>query len=326
MFPLITPLSIPKAANSLGVQDQFMTIGSCFSDEIGLKLAQDKRTILVNPFGTSFNPLAIFDLVKAAITKQTPQENLYVQRDGLWFHHQFHSSFFAESKKELALLLETKIAEVHSFLQTTNLLVITFGTAYVHEHKTSGVYVNNCHKIPEASFAKSLLHVKQICQGFESMLLKLKGLNPTMKIVLTVSPVRHTKEGLAQNQLSKSILRASCHYLELDFEEVSYFPSYELMIDELRDYRFYKSDLIHPNEQAVAYIYERFKETYFSDDLQVLVTQWNKLQIGLSHRSQQEGSEVNQAFLKKMLAELQNLSGTMELDAEIKALQKRIFV
>ncbi len=184
----------------------------------------------------------------------------------------------------------------------------------------------NCHKMPNNLFRKDLLHVKHICQEFDQFYKKIKALNPKINIILTVSPVRHTKDGLPENQVSKSILRVACHYLYADFEDVTYFPSYEIMIDELRDYRFYEEDLIHPNKIAIDYIFERFSATFFDEKTNEFIKSWSKIQSDLNHRPFNENSEKHQIFLKTLLKKMETISEIVDLKKEKEAVLSRIFV
>ena len=152
----------------------------------------------------------------------------------------------------------------------------------------------------------------------------MKEINPDLQVILTVSPVRHTKDGVPENQVSKSILRAACHYLTTDYENVEYFPSYEIMMDDLRDYRFYKSDLIHPNEVAEQYIFEKFIETYFDANLMDFTKEWTSIQTSLNHRSFNEKSESHQVFLKKLLGDLITISGKVDVREEVNFVRQKL--
>jgi hypothetical protein len=210
------------------------------------------------------------------------------------------------------------LGDIHSHLipQTSN-LILTFGTSFIYKLLNPQVYVANCHKMPKNLFEKELLSVKDICRGFAVLYRELKEINPNLRIILTVSPVRHTKDGMAENQVSKSILRAACHYLTTDYEDVEYFPSYEIMMDDLRDYRFYKPDMIHPNEVAEQYIFEKFSETYFDENLKDFIKKWQPIQKALAHRPFDEKSESHQKFLKKLLKDLQEISTLVNVEKEI---------
>ena len=310
-----TTFPIPPSSNKISLDSQILTVGSCFADVVGNQLRDNKLDILVNPFGTLFNPLSIFKILSPSYTQA--DERLYVENQKMWFHYDFHSQFISNSKGNLEAQINQTLYAINSLLPTTNHLIITFGTAFIYRLINPQIYVANCHKMPNNLFEKELLSVKDICKGFAILYKELKEINPDLKIVLTVSPVRHTKDGIPENQVSKSILRAACHYLTTDYENVAYFPSYEVMMDDLRDYRFYKPDLIHPNEVAEQYIFEQFAEAYFDDNLKDFIKEWASIQTSLNHRPFNEKSENHQAFLKKLLGDLMKISGRVDVREEI---------
>lgn len=301
-----THFSIEPAVNKFTRTTNVMTIGSCFSEVIGNRLKEQKMPVLVNPFGTLFNPMSIFKLLNPSY--QLPDERLFVEHQGMWFHYDFHSQFFGATQHQLKIQLVATIEEVKKQIATLDTLIITLGTSLVYQLKGTPSYLANCHKRPSNIFERDLLSVKDICKGFSATYKALKEQNPKLRIVLTVSPVRHTKDGIPENQVSKAILRAACHYLVSDYQDVEYFPAYELMMDDLRDYRFYKADMIHPNEVAEAYIYEHFVATYFDESLIEWTKEWQKIQRALAHRPMQEKSVANQRFLVNLLDDLQRLS------------------
>ena len=209
-------------------------------------------------------------------------------------------------------------------LAHTDLVILTFGTVFVYQLKANGEMVANCHKVPQKQFDKKLLSVEEIVSGFQAIKEKIEKLNPNIRFLLTVSPVRHTREGLPQNNLSKSILRMACHELCEAHSNVSYFPAYEIMLDDLRDYRFYEKDLIHPNEQAQDYIWQQFSQTHFDDETLSFVNEWSKVKSALAHKPFDAQSEEHQQFLKATLKKLQNLSGQVDVSEEIERLQSQM--
>lgn len=300
-------------------------MGSCFADVVGNQLKNNKLEVLSNPFGTLFNPLSIFKLLSPTHTQA--DERLYVQNSEAWVHYDFHSQFTGNTKEELRELINQKIVSVKTKIATENhssLLIITFGTAFIYKLLAPLTYVANCHKMPKSFFEKDLLSVKDICKAFAILHKDLQAINPDLRIILTVSPVRHTKDGMAENQVSKSIIRAACHYLTTDYENVEYFPSYEIMMDDLRDYRFYKPDMIHPNEVAEQYIFEKFSETYFDETLKEFIKKWQPIQKALDHRPFNEKSENYQQFLRKLLGDLKGISEYVDVAGEIEIVRKRL--
>lgn len=321
-----TEIKIDKNPVLIQQSDSIFTIGSCFAEVIGQKLKARKFDIEVSPLGTLFCPDAIFNSLNFLMGKGTLNEKHWVEDEGVYQHLDFHSSFGQLDHQSLEDNLYQLQQDKAEQLKKAKFLIITFGTAFTYQYLETKKFIANCHKMPANWFRKDLVHVKHICQGFEYTFQNLKKLNPNLNIILTVSPVRHTKDGLAENNLSKSILRASCHYLQNDFENVSYFPAFEIMMDDLRDYRFYKSDLIHPSELAEDYIFEQFSAAYFDEKTKNIQAKWQQIQSDLAHRPFHEKSEEHQKFLKKLLVKLEQISADIEVNNEILETKKRIFV
>jgi GSCFA family len=319
-----TELHIPAAPYQMDAQTSIVTIGSCFADVVGQRLQADKLNVWTNELGTLFSPLAIDKAIKMALGELTFDERLFIQNQEQWFHYDFHSSQTNLDKESLRQQIQTQLVTLRKQLLQADFLILTLGTAFAYRLHTPPTYVANCHKTPATFFDKDLLHVKQICKALGESISLLQANNPNLHIVLTVSPIRHTKDGIPENQVSKSILRAACHYLTTDYDKVTYFPAYELMMDDLRDYRFYEADLIHPNEIATQYIYEKFCKSFFSIDLLAIQAQWQKLQKALAHRPFNPHSVAHQAFLQNLLTDLQNISTTICVDAEIAELKNRL--
>lgn len=300
----------------LSNKSKAITIGSCFSDVIGQRLLDNKLSCNVNPFGTVFNPISIFKLLTDSILQREVLFSHFVRQEHIYLHHDYHSRFWANSKEELKTTIEQTHQEVGEYLKTCNVLIITFGTALVYELLADKEIISNCHKVPSPSFHRRMLQQNEITNSFSKVYEQLIIQNPNLKIILTVSPVRHTKDTLQLNSVSKSILRATCFELETTYDEVYYFPSYEIMLDDLRDYRFYKADMIHPNEVAESYIFEKFAETFFADSLNKFMVEWEKIRAGLAHRPLQKGSVSHQKFLQNLLQKLEKLSHLVDVTAE----------
>lgn len=311
-----TEIEVSPSRFHIGTDSKIMTVGSCFSEVIGSQLADNKIQCLCNPYGTVFNPSSIFKLVSNSLQSQPIYKHLMVENSGIWQHYDYHSKFYANSREELEDLLNQTNKKAQQFLRKANFLIITLGTAIVHQLKENGLAVANCHKAPASNFKKEMLSVKDITLRFRSMYELLKMHNNKLKILLTVSPVRHTRETLQLNSVSKSILRTACYHIEQDFADVHYFPSYEIMMDDLRDYRFYKADMIHPNEQAEKYIFEKFSETYFTEDLSSFMKEWHKVKMSLDHRPIQTDTPAHQKFLADLLAKLDGYSDKFDVSSE----------
>ncbi|OEK04069.1 GSCFA domain-containing protein [Roseivirga misakiensis] len=309
---------------SLTHTDSILTMGSCFADEIGNRLSTNKFKVHVNPFGTVFNPLSLFELIEGALGSLDGLEDAYLKRDGQYYNYKFHSSVSHESKIGLQKHIESKFSQVAQDLKKADVLFLTFGTAWVHEIAKRKLLVTNCHKMPRKEFNKRLLDVQEIIPAFFTMKEHLQAVNPDLQIVLTVSPVRHTKETLALNNVSKSVLRLACHYLSDMAEDVHYFPSYEIMLDDLRDYRFYEKDLIHINEQGIDYIWQVFSKTYFSKKTQDLVNEWQSIAKALSHKAFNPKSGKHQQFLRNTLQKLEGLQSKLTVKQEIAKVKSQL--
>lgn len=322
---LHTDFSPEAFPNRMGLKSRIVTLGSCFADVIGSRLADHKLPVLNNPFGTVFNPVSIAKLVAMALAGNPPDENRYVERDGVWFHYDFHSSFWAFSGDELRQKLTACLKATAEAIQKADFLLLTLGSAVVYRHIETGKVVANCHKMPGHLFEKYLYQIDHLRDDMARLLKTLHKVNPTLKIVLTVSPVRHTRDTLPLNSVSKSILRVIAHELTIWNNWVFYYPAYELMMDDLRDYRFYETDLIHPNAQAQDYIFEKFAESAFDSDLRAFIPEWAQIRKSLAHRPLYgETSPAHQAFLTKLLSQLETLSNRIDVSAELADVRGRL--
>jgi hypothetical protein len=314
-----TEVTIAPSAVKMDYKTRFTTIGSCFSNSIGEKLTDNKFDCLINPFGTIFNPFSIHQLVKLACNNTPPDENSYVFTEEVWRNYQLHSSFFSKVKTELEDKIKSTIVSLHDCLQTADYLIITYGTAFVYERNDTNQLVANCHKQPSNEFTKRLLTVEEITESFKTMMEALHKINPGCKVILTVSPVRHLKDTLELNSVSKSVLRVACH--QLIRGGVAYFPAYEFVLDDLRDYRFYEADMIHPNQQGIDYIWDKFSDQYFSDSTKDFIKQWKDIQAALSHRPFNPEGEAHQKFLKQSISKLMELGKLVNTESEIEQLK-----
>ena len=308
----------PKPSKyKIQLKDSLFTIGSCFSQVMGVYLRQNKFNVSINPFGTVYNPQSIFKLLQMTIDRSLPDPNGFVKQGEVHLHHDFHSDLSELSKDKLKKSIDRKINNAHDFVRKVDWLVITFGSAIIYRMKGNGEVVANCHKVPQKEFDKEILKTEKIIGGFEEVRPSLSALNPELRIVLTVSPVRHVKDGLQDNSYSKSILRVCCQELASAYPNVSYFPSYEIMIDDLRDYRYYGHDLIHPNELAESYIWDVFKKTYLAEEDLILLEKWEKLRKALDHRPRHPETLEYKLFLKNTLDKMEELSDSIDIKGEI---------
>jgi hypothetical protein len=280
-----TEIDVRKAAHYIGYEKPILMLGSCFTDNIGAKFKKYLFNISVNPFGVTFNPLSIQRGIKQLLSKEE-----YLPEDLLLFNDLYfsfnHYTKFSDPDKTVALSkINKEFFAAKKILHNAGTLILTFGSAFVYELKETGEVVNNCHKFPASKFNRRLLAVEEIVTCYSKMIEELQSLNPDLKILFTVSPVRHIKDGLIENQRSKSALLLSVRDLENQFSGTcSYFPAYEIMMDDLRDYRYYDADLLHPNDQAIDYIWGKFIESMLNKSTNDIINQLNPLLRAFSHR------------------------------------------
>lgn len=302
---LQTQIPLSKANNPIDYSSKILMLGSCFSQNMGDKLAYFKFPVLQNPFGILFHPLAIENLVQKAVDQFEYTERDIFQLYGRWHCYDAHSELSSGKKEELLMRLNSAVLETNKFIREATHIAITLGTAWVYRHMKRDLFVANCHKVPQGEFQKILLTEKEITTSLIATVNNIKALNPEVQIVFTISPVRHLKDGFVENQRSKAHLIAAVHEV-LDSPSLgggqgeAYFPSYEIIMDELRDYRFYNADMIHPNEIAIDYIWEKFRNAWISHEVGETMNKVEEIQRGLSHRPFDAESPAHQKFLKTL--------------------------
>ena len=295
-----TPVDISKSNLKITYEDSVMSLGSCFAENMGKKMADAYFQLDINPFGVIYNPISISNSIKFMIqNKQFAGEDLF-ERNSLWQSFS-HSSLFSDSTKDSCLnKINSRLEYSGRFLRKTNVLIITFGTAWVFESVKSGKVVSNCHKLPASEFIRRRLTVEEIVDEYTTLIQKLQTLAPDINIIFSVSPIRHWKDGAHENNISKSVLLIAIDKLNRLFPQVHYFPAYEILLDELRDYRFYASDMQHPSEVAIDYIWKCFSETYFSESTVQLYKKLEQLTADLAHRPIHPDSSEYRLFLNKI--------------------------
>lgn len=309
----------------IGLNSQIVTIGSCFAELMGQRLVDTKLSVLNNPFGTIFNPVSISKLLTMALKGSSPDENRYIERDEIWFHYDFHSSLWATSREELQGKLIALLAQTKEAIREADFLFLTLGSAVVYRHIETGAVVANCHKMSASLFEKYLYQIDHLRDDLTCLLKTLHKANPKLNILFTVSPVRHIRDTLPLNSVSKATLRVIAHELTVWNDRVSYFPAHELMMDDLRDYRFYEADLIHPNKQAHDYIFEKFAESAFDPKLRNFATKWTQISKSLAHRPlYTDSSPAHRHFLVNLVAELETLSSCIDVSAELADVRTRL--
>ncbi|WP_303319122.1 GSCFA domain-containing protein [Flavivirga abyssicola] len=296
-----------QSKNLIDYHSNMLLIGSCFVENIGEKLDYFKFKNTQNPFGILFHPKAIENLISDAINKKT-----YLEKDVFFHNEQWHSfnahSKFSNTSKEAVLHnLNGNIKSANQQIQESTHIVITLGTAWIYRSTHTKEVVANCHKVPQKEFTKELLSVDEISTSIETIVSLIRDVNSKADIIFTVSPVRHIKDGFIENTQSKAHLISGIHQVlnqkpSTVNHQSFYFPSYEIMMDELRDYRFYKEDMIHPNTTAVNYIWDRFQEVWMSSKANKTMEKIDVIQKGLQHKPFNPNSEAHQKFLQNIEA------------------------
>jgi len=291
-----TKIEIPPTPLSITYTDAVMTLGSCFAENIGRKMEEVCFDTEVNPFGVLYNPVSIINSIELLLdNKQFTPDDIFESRS-LW-HSFSHSSLFSAVSVEACLdKINSRMAFAGNFIHKADVLLITFGTAWIFEEKKSGMVVSNCHKLPAAEFVRRRLSIEEIVTNYSHLIDTLSVKLPNLQLIFSVSPIRHWKDGAHENNLSKSTLLLAINELQKRFDQVHYFPAYEIQLDELRDYRFFASDMLHPSEVAVDYIWQRFSETYFDTATQGIKKEVEQLVSDLSHRPLQPDSEEFRKF------------------------------
>ncbi|TQO39616.1 GSCFA family protein [Arenibacter algicola] len=296
---LQTQIPLKKAENQIDYNSQLVVLGSCFANNIGDKLAYYKFWALQNPFGVLFHPLAIENLISRAIQEEsyTGEEVFFLNER--WQCYDAHSDLSSVAKEDLLGSLNSGLSKTKLYINKASHIFITLGTAWTYQLKESGKEVANCHKVPQLAFKKELLSIEKIVQSLEAIVHQIQTINTKTQIVFTVSPVRHLKDGFLENQLSKAHLISAVHQI-IKKGNALYFPSYELMMDELRDYRFYGNDLVHPNDLAITYIWEKFVSVWIAQEAWPTMEKVAAVQSGLNHRPFNPESLKHQEFLKAL--------------------------
>ena len=295
-----TTIDIQPYSFRLDYQSNILTLGSCFSENMGLKMKNVFFKTEINPFGVLYNPVSILNSINLLLENKRFTTSDIFEYKSLW-HSFAHSSLFSDISSEACLSkINERIESASEFIKNTDVLLITFGTAWVFTDKESGRVVSNCHKLPSGKFNRRRLTVDEITMGYSDLLTKLKALYPNLNVVFSVSPIRHWKDGAHENTISKSTLLLAVDALQNQFDNVHYFPAYELLIDELRDYRFYAEDMLHPNQTAIDYIWIQFFENYISESVFGLMNEICSIQKGLQHRPFNPNTENHQKFLNQL--------------------------
>lgn len=296
-----TEVDIKPSQKKIEIEDKIFSIGSCFASEMSDLFQKGQLQTVNNPFGTVFNPFSINNSVKRLHDSEFYYEEELITYQDKFISLDHHTSFDTRYVHQTLHKINSKIEEGNRFLQETDWVIITYGTSFIYEFEPKKKLVANCHKIPQKFFEKRLLTNQELEDSIYNTIINLKDIcKDNLQILFTVSPVRHTKDGMIENQLSKSKLIASLHEVISQFENCHYLPVYEIVMDDLRDYRFYKEDLIHPNSQAVNYIFEKFGEAFFSEETKNFIKENFKINQALEHRNVDEKDPKFIEFKEKL--------------------------
>lgn len=322
-FPQLFRKEISITSDRLKINHKadFLLLGSCFTQNINKLLSLNGFNNFY-PFGTLYNPYTICNNLNMIINNEHYQLNDLIKNEENFYSWNHSGSYCHSNKHELLKGINLEISQLNKSLSNCSTIIITLGSSYVYEHKTYGI-VGNCHKIPGSEFSKRLLEYDEILAPWIKLISNFKS----KKIIFTVSPVRHWTDGAVENTRSKSLLHLMVAELENKFENVSYFPSYEIMMDELRDYRFYKKDMLHPSDEAVAFIWEKFKSFCFSKDSIQTINSISEIRKSIAHVPFNPKSKKHAGFLEKLLIKLESIkhkTPNYSWDKEVEAIKKRI--
>jgi hypothetical protein len=294
--------------NFMRHSDKMMFMGSCFSDNIGARLKDAMVDVVVNPFGTIFNPLSIAGSLHKLIDGEVVAGMDLFMLNGVWNCYDFHSRFSMANKDAALERMNRSIAEAHEHLKVCKTLVLTLGTAVVYRRRDTGEVVSNCHKVPQHEFARRLASVDECADALNAVMARLHEFNPELRVLFTVSPIRHIADGLEMNSLSKAVLRVAINnVVRANKDWVGYFPAYEIVIDDLRDYRFYNADMVHPSDVAIEYIWQTFQATYFDDHSTQAIARCERVSKRLKHRPMSNNPDVVARFNADTQAVIANL-------------------
>ncbi|MFV0366367.1 MAG: GSCFA domain-containing protein [Mangrovibacterium sp.] len=296
MNSYFTSVKIPNMGLHIDLDSRLMFMGSCFTDSIGSRFNQLKFPSLVNPFGVLYNPYSVANALKQTLEGKPLVEDDLFKQHGLYKSYFFHSRFNRSEAQEALALMDDAILQSHLFLQQTDVLFVTFGTAFLYQLEENGLVVANCHKQPSHLFVRKRMNVTEIAAIWNELLDELQAFNPNLKIVFTVSPIRHWKDGAHGNQLSKSSLLLAIDEIIANNSNCFYFPSYEIVMDELRDYRFYANDMLHLSEVAIEHIWQSVQSHLIVEKCHALLKQIARLNQATQHRIFNTSSEETTKF------------------------------
>lgn len=307
-----TEVELPEAPFAVTHGESVLTLGSCFADRMGVRLQQSGFRCVVNPLGTQYNPLSVAEAVERLLDGRpfTSSELTSFSGEGwgTWMHH---SSFSRPTSDEALAVVNARLAEGTSLLREGGVLTLTFGSAWVYCLQSDGRVVGNCHRCPDALFTRTLLTVDEVVSRWQPLLRRLSAEVPTLRLLFTVSPIRHLRDGAHGNRLSKAVLLLATEALQQAYvreagpANAAYFPAYELLLDELRDYRFYADDMAHPSAMAGEYLWQRFGDQFFTPSTRTLIRRWEEVRRALAHRPFRPDSDEYHRFVRQTLLKIE---------------------
>ena len=302
-----TEVDIPASEKKIEIENKIFSIGSCFASEMTDLLKDGQLQTLNNPFGTIFNPFSINNAVQRLHDSSFYEEEELITYNEEYISLDHHTSFDTRYIHQTLDKINKSIEDGNAFLQEADWIIITYGSSFIYEFLPKKKLVANCHKIPQKFFEKKLLTHQELTGSIYNTILELKDIcKEGVQILFTVSPVRHTKDGMVENQLSKSKLITAIHESISLFEDCHYLPVYEILMDDLRDYRFYKEDMIHPSTQAVNYIFDKFGNAYFSGETQNFIKENFKIIRALEHKTSDKKDPKFIEFREKLDQRIEN--------------------
>jgi GSCFA family len=300
MIQFRTSLTANRQQNTINYNSKIVLFGSCFTEHISEKLNYFKFDTLTNPFGILFNSSALQKAVLDCVDNKTYTKSDLTQHKGLWHSFAHHSQFSSSDVAKTLADINTSINTANSFIKTASHIVVTLGTAWVYTYNETQKIVANCHKAPQKQFTKSLQSISQITTDLEGLYKAIKSVNKKAVIIFTVSPVRHLRNGFTENMLSKAHLIVAVQEHISHNKDCFYVPAYEIMMDDLRDYRFYEADMIHPNSTAINYIWDFFKNSWLSEKVFRTMNDIDSIQKDLQHRPFNTDTEDYKKFKKAL--------------------------
>ena len=325
MVDMVIPSPVPR----IEYGDSLLLTGSCFTEHIGNSLASLKFKVLQNPNGILFDPASVSDSLISYVQNRRYNDAGLVKLNEVWHSWQHHSVFSSVNKSETLDKINHSQKRAHDFLRNADWLMITLGSSFsyrlVAENRTHHGGVANCHRAPAQWFNKHMMTIDEINTALDSCIHQLFLFNPRLKIIFTVSPVRHIRDGVVENNRSKARLIEVVHHLANKFDRIYYFPAYELVIDVLRDYRFYDIDMVHPNYQATQFVLEKFMQSFVTEDSQKVAEEIHRIVIARKHRPFQPSTEAHRKFLKshyEKTLEIQKKYPHLDLQEELEYFSK----